>query len=348
MSNVGNTDLQKKADQTVELALKDVHRAVSVIKEESKVVKRVHKDPFYFPHRPVGQTAAIVNTVFGSLLTLGFGIPVFVLSLIGGDGTVIFGLSIPLLAGLMMDVSAGFLFRRVRRYRRYMNLFKGRNFCFIDEVAEFCGLNEKFVLNDLQKMLGRGTFPHSFIAEEDSIILLTRDGYNHYILEQRKRKMFEEELRQNKQDTPAALETNETVKEGREFIRKVNTANRNIRDYEVSDKIVWLEDIITRIVNHIEKHPEQIGNVRRFIQFYLPLTIKLLNAYAEFEKQPIEGENIRTAKQEIKDSLDKINQAFENLFNNLFAGIYLDISTDISVLHTMLEEEGLTDPFASD
>ena len=78
------------------------------------------------------------------------------------------------------------------------------------------------------------------------------------------------------------------------------------------------------------------------MRYYLPTTLKLVNAYREFEQQPAQGENIRSAKEEIKKSLDVINQAFEKLLDSLFEDDALDISTDISVLHTMLAQEGLT------
>ena len=72
------------------------------------------------------------------------------------------------------------------------------------------------------------------------------------------------------------------------------------------------------------------------------MTLKLVNAYRDFEKQPVQGENICKAKEEICTSLDTINTSFENLLDSLFEDDALDISTDISVLHTMLAQEGLT------
>ena len=77
------------------------------------------------------------------------------------------------------------------------------------------------------------------------------------------------------------------------------------------------------------------------MSYYLPTTLKLLQAYQEFDAQPIQGENIRSAKAEISDTLDTITIAFENLLDSLLNTI-MDISTDISALETMLAQEGLT------
>ena len=71
------------------------------------------------------------------------------------------------------------------------------------------------------------------------------------------------------------------------------------------------------------------------------MTVKLLNAYADMDRQPVQGENIRKSKQEIEETLDTLNTAFEKLFDSVYADEALDISTDISVLKTLLAQEGL-------
>jgi 5-bromo-4-chloroindolyl phosphate hydrolysis protein len=92
----------------------------------------------------------------------------------------------------------------------------------------------------------------------------------------------------------------------------------------------------------VEVHPKKLADVRRFMAYYLPTTVKLLDAYREFDRQPIQGENIKNAKKEINDALDTINTAFENLFDSLFEDAAWSVSADITVLNTMLKQEGLT------
>ncbi len=78
------------------------------------------------------------------------------------------------------------------------------------------------------------------------------------------------------------------------------------------------------------------------MNYYLPTTLKLVNAYKDFDKESIQGENITSAKNEIDLTLDTINQAFEKLYDSFFLNAVMDISTDISVLETLLAQEGLT------
>ena len=120
-------------------------------------------------------------------------------------------------------------------------------------------------------------------------------------------------------------------------------ANDAIPGEDISKKLTRLELIIDKIFTHVEKHPEQTDELHKFMNYYLPTTLKLVNAYREFDEQPVQGENIRKAKQEIEDTLDTIISAFEKLFDSMFEDAAMDISTDISVLETMLAQEGLTE-----
>ena len=125
-------------------------------------------------------------------------------------------------------------------------------------------------------------------------------------------------------------------------MRQIRETNDAIPAEDVSEKLDRLELVIDRIFYHVEKHPDQLPEIRKFMDYYLPTTLKLLKAYQEFDSQPVQGENIKTAKQEIRNTLDTINIAFENLLDSLFEDAAMDVSTDISVLQTMLKQEGLT------
>lgn len=79
------------------------------------------------------------------------------------------------------------------------------------------------------------------------------------------------------------------------------------------------------------------------MDYYLPMTVKLLNAYADMDTQPIQGETIQNSKREIEATLDTLTAAFEKLLDDLFEDTALDVSSDISVLNTLLAQEGLTE-----
>ena len=103
-----------------------------------------------------------------------------------------------------------------------------------------------------------------------------------------------------------------------------------------------METIISKIFDRVERHPENIPDLRKMMDYYLPTTVKLLEAYQELDGQPVQGENITTSKKEIEDTLDTLNEAFERLFDSMFQETAWDVSTDISVLKTLLAQEGLS------
>ena len=95
------------------------------------------------------------------------------------------------------------------------------------------------------------------------------------------------------------------------------------------------------VIAEVRIHPEVAPDLQKMMNYYLPTTSKLLNAYRELDKQPIAGENISNTKAEIEQTVDTLNVAFEKLLDSLFADCAWDISSDISVLNTMLAQEGL-------
>lgn len=98
-----------------------------------------------------------------------------------------------------------------------------------------------------------------------------------------------------------------------------------------------------KIFDRVEQNPASVGDIRKLMEYYLPTTIKLLQAYQDLDAQPVQGENIISSKKEIEKTLDTLNMAFEKLLDDLFQETAWDVSTDISVLHTMLAQEGLTE-----
>ena len=123
-------------------------------------------------------------------------------------------------------------------------------------------------------------------------------------------------------------------------LRRVNDA---IPDEEMTDKISRLEAVSAKIFEQARTDPDKLPQMRKFMDYYLPTSLKLLNTYAELDKQGIEGENISESKHRIEQTMDTLVKAFENQLDRLFASDALDVSTDIDVMQNMLRADGLTD-----
>lgn len=111
----------------------------------------------------------------------------------------------------------------------------------------------------------------------------------------------------------------------------------------MTEKICHMEVVVQKIFERLEEHPEVLPDLKQMMDYYLPTTVKLLEAYEELEEQPVQGDNIASARKEIEETLDTLVFAFEKLLDSIFQDTAWDISSDISVLHTMLAQEGLTE-----
>ena len=133
------------------------------------------------------------------------------------------------------------------------------------------------------------------------------------------------------------------MKDGALAIEEMRRLDKNIEDEKISADIVRLQQTSEKIFAYVREHPDKLDDIRRFMNYYLPTTLKLLNAYDRMSGQGVSGENIDTSLNRIRGMMDTIVSAFDKQLDSLFGEEALDISTDITVLETMMAREGLTD-----
>ena len=237
--------------------------------------------------------------------------------------------------------------KKVNRFRSYVRTLNGKTYVKIEELAKGVRKSPKFVKRDLKKMIKNRMFLEGHLDEEGNYLITSDESYEQYMQtkkasEIQEREMQEKEQAEQKLRGTLSEEVQEVIKEGEAYLEEIRSCNEAIPGVEISNKMYHLENVILRIFKRVEQHPELISDLHKFMDYYLPTTVKLLKAYEELEKKPVEEENIKTAKQEIENTLDTINEAFENLLDSFFRNTAWDVSTDISVLKTMLAQEGLT------
>lgn len=179
----------------------------------------------------------------------------------------------------------------------------------------------------------------------------SREMYDQYLqIQMNRKKMEQEENARREEGAERKAQINKLppqvqkiIVAGDEYIDKIRSCNDAIPGKEISAKISRMELLVDKIFDRVEQNPECVDDIRKLMDYYLPTTIKLLNAYEELDAQPVDGENIRASKAEIEATLDTLNVAFEKLLDSLFQDTAWDVSSDISVLNTMLAQEGLTE-----
>ena len=241
---------------------------------------------------------------------------------------------------LIMAICGNQLRKKIKRFRAYVKTLNGKPYGSIRDLAKSVRKSEKFVRKDLKKMIQKRMFLEGHLDKQGTCLIASDEVYDQYMkTEENVKELKEKEAKSPKQQL--SEEVKKVIEEGDRYIEEIRRSNDAIPGVEISNKIYHLENVILRIFQRVEQHPELIQDLHKFMDYYLPTTMKLLNAYEELDKQGLEGENIKTAKREIENTLDTINVAFENLLDSFYKETAWDVSADISVLKTMLAQEGL-------
>lgn len=139
-------------------------------------------------------------------------------------------------------------------------------------------------------------------------------------------------------------ELDKAVKDGKLALSEMRRLDDNIADPGVSAAIVRLSQVSEKIFQAVKDDPGKLPQIRKFMDYYLPTTLKLLNAYDRMSGAGVSGENIDGTKTKVEDMLKTIVRAFEKQLDGLYGTDALDISADIQVMETLLAREGLTEP----
>lgn len=138
-------------------------------------------------------------------------------------------------------------------------------------------------------------------------------------------------------------ELDKMIDDGKKAIAEMKRLDDNIEDETISAQIRRLEQVSGKIFAQVEERPEKLPQVRKFMNYYLPTTLKLLNAYDRMSDQTVAGENISGTMERVEKMMETIVKAFEKQLDALFGAEAMDISTDITVLENMMAREGLVE-----
>lgn len=280
------------------------------------------------PKLPRGKGLTIAGAIVTGIFGLGFVTQLAQAISWGGLGSLITEL-VSLLAFLCLGLVLLFCglsrTRKGKRYRKYLNLIGKRSSVSLEALARTTGASRRKVLDDLQDMLDDGLLPTGYLDLAHDRLVLSEDGIPD---EEPEQKASAPEQSQPQDDNAILAE-----------IRAVNDA---IPDPVMSAKIDRIGEITGKILDYQRRNPGKDSQLRSFLNYYLPTTLKILRAYAQLDAQGVEGENISAAKTRIEGMMDKVVEGFENQLDKLFRDSAMDISSDVAVLEQMLEKDGLS------
>lgn len=351
----GNHEYHNKTKEFEEQRRREREQAQEEARKKQEEDKAKERMLSLYDKNTGGRMKGMMLSISGGILASGMGLGTLVLSIFGAVGhmsSLVLGgtcfLAVGALAGVGLLAGGLKKLGKLERFQKYLGTLGNHTYCNFEQLSAAVGKPVKFVKKDIKKMIDDGWFRQGHIDEQETCLITSNETYQQYTqtikaLEDKKQEEERIQAEQKKNRENISPEVQEVLEKGNEFLDKIHKSNDAIPGVEISAKISRMELIVEKIFERAEKHPEIIPDLKKMMNYYLPMTVKLLDAYEEMDQMPVQGENIQSSKKEIEDTLDTLNQAFEKLLDSVFQDTAWDVSSDISVLHTLLAQEGLTD-----
>ena len=203
----------------------------------------------------------------------------------------------------------------------------------VSMLADLTHQTKKKALKKLRSYIHKGWL-NAWLDDETETLYLTAEDY---------RAAKEAVAAAAAQPQPEKAETGDAplnLDTARRFAAVLEKEQQLMQDAQAREELAAMYKTTTAICDWLEAHPESQPKTRRFAEYYIPTTLKLLHTYNDVQGQ--QGENAETIRRDIAGILHTLNQAYENLYNNLLSDVAMDISSEIAALQGMLANDGLT------
>lgn len=203
----------------------------------------------------------------------------------------------------------------------------------VSMLADLTHQTKKKALKKLRSYIHKGWL-NAWLDDETETLYLTAEDYR---AAKEKAAAAAAQPQPEKEETGDALLNLDTA---RRFAAVLEKEQQLMQDAQAREELAAMHKTTTAICDWLEAHPESQPKTRRFAEYYIPTTLKLLHTYNDVQGQ--QGENAETIRRDIAGILHTLNQAYENLYNNLLSDVAMDISSEIAALQGMLANDGLT------
>ncbi len=249
-----------------------------------------------------------------------------------------------IIGGVALNVQGSQKVNRIKRFQDYLNVLGSRTYVTLEALSEYTGKSVKFITEDLQDMIARKMFLQGHLDDQRTSLITADETYKDYRRAAAIQKIkAEQEVVQDESLKNLTPEARDIVRRGENYIMKIQQINTELPGEVITLKLQKLESVIRRILEEAKQQPDSVMDLRKLMNYYLPTTWKLLEAYKDIEDEPVKTPQMLETQKNVENTIDTVNDAFENLLDQLFRNTAWDISSDISVLNSMLTQEGLKD-----
>ena len=227
-----------------------------------------------------------------------------------------------------------------KRYEKYFELMKYKNVEIIDDICAYTSFPYSKVVKDLSCAVKQKLIPQGHFSTENLVFIASDEMYKKYeenkpVYDRYYKQLIEERIRMGERSE----EIQKILDIGQEYVDKIHDSNRLIKEKDITMKLDRMEKIVATIFREVDLNPEQSGKLGMFLNYYLPTTEKLLNAYIDMNEKEIGGPNIKNAKRDIEHAIDMLIVSFEGILNQFYEEQELDIASDIATMELLIKQE---------
>lgn len=357
-------DLSKLVEDTVETAIDLVKGGIYNFRDfvgKNTQTPSIKRESVVVQKNPIISDAKR-KAFFGNILT-GIGVLFFISTLVDFEILSLVLLALSLSYGGKLREEAKALRKKAFRFDRYKKELSYVPVMSVQALADQVGEKPSLVRRELDEYITKDYFKQGRLIRDKSLFVLDSQAYSKYIDDEYTDLIrgavydqYKEELEKekNKRQESSVDETIDHIQIEEDQAREEESAQASLKEYindldrisanldgPIKGSVDRLISTIGSIHYHLKNDPSAASSARKFLDYYVPTVIKLLNSYIGFSKIPSPGANTSHAMAEIEKSMDTINSAFEKFLDDLFEDSRVDISSDISVLKTMMKQDGL-------
>lgn len=238
------------------------------------------------------------------------------------------------------------LLERVKNFRRYRDIINLQEACPLADIARASGRSVAAVEKDLKDLVRRGYFPFGFVDDETGCFWANNAVWR--LKNPQRAKQQDEQARakprRKKAKKPAAAQPQSAfAAQSQNFLRELDAQIKEIDDEEIAKSARGIREKAQDIFEWVQSHPGAQDDVRRFCDYYMPTTLRLLKVYNEVEPHTASSEAAANVRNEVRDVLAPVNDAFANLLDSLLQAAALDVSAEAGALKAVLSQEGLVE-----
>lgn len=314
-----------------------------VNRDPAKVKQKVTSPNTWFWLRNAAALSAL-GSFLCALLTF---IDTFAFGFGGDDAVAILFLlimTVVFAAGTLISQRNMILARDFFRIRREI---QDQSVLAVEDIVTALNKPQQTVAAEINHMIRKDYLPQARLVEGGDLLLIDHAAYKAY------KDNYMARTVPVKEHVPEIEETEAPTDDDRatameDYEKTLNEQRDRAHDGVLKDKISALLKLLDAIRHAVNTDPGRVESLNKFVDYYTPTTIKLIERYLQFESSSVITDSIKNTMDDILRSLDKVIDGYEKLLDTLYKDDLLDLNAEMDVMETVMKQDGLIEESEGD